>query len=58
MAIVGSGGEFTYPCGICRQVMAELMPNGKLIFSNDANEYRLMTIDEILPHSFTKEDIR
>ncbi|NLI89941.1 MAG: cytidine deaminase [Epulopiscium sp.] len=58
MAIVSSGGEFTYPCGICRQVMAELMPNGKLIFSNDEKEYKVMTIDEILPYSFTKEDIR
>lgn len=58
MAIVSSSGEYTYPCGICRQVIAELMPKGKLIISNNDNDYKTFTIDEMLPHSFTKEDIQ
>lgn len=58
MAIVSSSGDFTYPCGICRQVIAELMPQGKLIISNQKDEYKILTLDQVLPYSFTKEDLR
>ncbi|HHX61916.1 MAG TPA: cytidine deaminase [Epulopiscium sp.] len=58
IAVVGSSGDFTYPCGICRQVIAELMPEGKLIFSNKEDEYKVYTLDEILPHSFTGKDLK
>ncbi len=58
IAVVGSSGDFTYPCGICRQVIAEFMPEGKLIFSNNENQYKEYTLDEILPHSFTKKDLK
>ncbi len=58
IAIVGSSGDFTYPCGICRQVLAELMPKAKIIISNDENEYKVYTLDEILPNSFTGKDLK
>lgn len=58
IAVVGSSGEYTYPCGICRQVIAELMPKGKLIFSNNNNEYQELTIQEMLPYAFTKESLK
>lgn len=58
IAIVSSSGDFTYPCGICRQVIAELMPDGKIILSNTEDELRIYTLDEILPHSFTGKDLK
>lgn len=58
IAVVSSSGDFTYPCGICRQVIAELMPKGTLIFSNNENEYKEYTVDEILPHAFTGRDLK
>ncbi len=58
IAIVSSSEDFTYPCGICRQVIAELMPKGKLIFSGKDNQYQEMTVEEILPYAFTKEDLK
>lgn len=58
MAIVSSSGDYTYPCGICRQVIAELMPAGKLIFSNNEGGYKELTVGEILPYAFTKENLK
>ena len=58
IAVIGSSGEHTYPCGICRQVIAELMPKGKLIFINNKKEYQEFTVQEMLPYAFTKENLK
>ena len=34
IAIVSSSGDFTPPCGICRQVMEEFMADGTVVLSN------------------------
>lgn len=57
IAIVSSANDFTPPCGICRQVIAELMPEGKIIIANNDGETREYTMDELLPYSFTKKDL-
>lgn len=53
IAIVSSSGDYTYPCGICRQFMAEFGIDLKLIFSNGkgTKEYYLK---ELLPNAFTE----
>jgi cytidine deaminase len=58
IAIVASSGDFVSPCGICRQVLAEFMPDGKVIL--DSNEKGMVTylVRELLPCSFTGKDIR
>ena len=58
IAIVSSSGEYTYPCGICRQVIAELMPEGKLIFSNNEGGYQELTVGDVLPYAFTNESLK
>ena len=52
IAIVGSGGDFTYPCGVCRQFMSEFGLDLKLIFENgkEIKEYKLR---DLLPEAFT-----
>ena len=53
IAIVSSGGGETFPCGICRQVMAEFAPDMEIILrdsNGNTNCYKLM---ELLPKSFT-----
>lgn len=52
IAIVSSTNDFTPPCGICRQVIAELMPEGKIILANDKGDEQVYTVDDILPHRF------
>lgn len=57
IAIVGGkDGNFTdecFPCGVCRQVMAEFCNKDfKIILGNKNLEYKVYTFGELLPHSF------
>lgn len=52
IAIVSSSGDVTYPCGICRQVMIEFMPQGEVIFENKQGELLVYPIEEVLPLVF------
>lgn len=53
IAIVSSSGDYTYPCGICRQFMAEFGLSLKLIFSNGRG-IREHSLEELLPYAFTE----
>lgn len=46
--------ELCYPCGICRQVMAEFsdLENFQVILAKTVDEYRIHTLKELLPHAF------
>lgn len=57
VAIVSSGKEFTYPCGICRQVITEFMKDGEFIFENANGEVKVVSLDEMFPYRFTKVDL-
>lgn len=58
IAIASDSDNFTAPCGVCRQVLAEFcaaeMP---VICVNKRGEYRLATLGELLPLAFTKKDM-
>lgn len=51
IAIVSSNGDFTYPCGICRQFMSEFGLSLKLIVEN-GKEIREHSLKELLPEAF------
>ncbi len=57
IAIVSSSGEFTFPCGICRQVIAEFMKDGEIILGNDQGEIKTLQFKEVLPFAFTEADL-
>ena len=57
VAIVGSNNEFTYPCGICRQVISEFMSEGDFIVENSKGEMKIIPLHEMFPYSFTKADL-
>ena len=46
-------------CGVCRQVMSELMPltSPVYIYSRDCLKHMDTTVEGLLPHPFTKEDM-
>lgn len=63
IAIVGGPAgappaDFCYPCGVCRQVMAEFCGRDfKVYIAKSENEIREYSLDEIIPFAFTQEDL-
>lgn len=55
--IIGDS-DFTYPCGVCRQVIKEFS-NGdtKIIIAKNENEYKIYNIEDLLPHGFSGDDV-
>lgn len=53
IAIVSSGGGETYPCGICRQVMAEFSSNLRVILRNQEGEAVSYNFKDIMPYIFS-----
>ena len=43
--------DYTYPCGICLQVINEFMPEGRVILSKN-DEVKSFALDELLPYGF------
>lgn len=57
VAIVGSNNEFTYPCGICRQVISEFMSEGDFIVEDSLGQMKIIPFNEMFPYTFTKSDL-
>lgn len=63
IAIVGGPAgapptDFCYPCGVCRQVIAEFCRRDfKIYIAKSEDEIREYSLDDILPHAFTEEDL-
>lgn len=53
----GKRGTFCPPCGVCRQVMAEFCGSNLKVILGDENETKAYALSEILPLSFTKNDL-
>lgn len=46
------------PCGVCRQVMKEFCkPDFEIIMAKSGDEYKIMTLSELLPASFDKREV-
>lgn len=59
ICVVGSFDEYTYPCGICRQVMLEFASdeNIPVIISRSKEEYVVHTLSDIIPFKFDKNNL-
>jgi cytidine deaminase len=59
IAIVGDVSTYTYPCGICRQVMAEFADASiPVILIKNEEDYIIKTLEEVLPGAFTKRNLK
>ena len=53
IAIVSSGNNLTFPCGICRQFLAEFMQEDGIVVLCDSNgEMKEFELASLLPHAF------
>lgn len=58
IAVAGDLKNYTFPCGICRQVIVEYGKDIKVLVGKSEKDFKVYTIDELLPHSFTPEDLK
>ncbi len=56
IAVVSAGESFTYPCGICRQVLNEFAPDIDIIL-DDHGTVKVINLKEMLPYSFGPNDL-
>ena len=54
VAVVGDSEAPTFPCGACRQVLAEFNPSMRVVMGGRTDEVMVMTLDELLPEAFVR----
>lgn len=54
IAISSSSKKAVFPCGACRQVLAEFNHNMDVFLDNDSSDYNL---SDLIPHTFSKEQM-
>lgn len=57
LAIAGSGEDFCWPCGACRQMLFEFAPNLRVLAVNQRGEFRQAVLSELLPMGFGPESL-
>ncbi len=57
IALASDATRFILPCGICRQVLSEFSLNILVISSANSNEYKIFSLEELLPGAFSGEDL-
>ncbi len=52
--------QFSYPCGVCRQVMMEFCDpkSFQIIVARSVTEYQCMTLEEFLPYGFGPDNVK
>lgn len=56
MAVIGQEEDYTFPCGICRQVIMEFAPQAQIIMVA-GDDYLIKKAEELLPHAFSGKDL-
>lgn len=59
IAVAGSGPDYCWPCGVCRQFLSEFSPDGSLeVIAVDKNgRWESMTLAQLLPRTFGKHSL-
>lgn len=58
VAIFANTNDFISPCGACRQVLSELVSKDcEIYLLNKIKEYKRVSVEELLPFAFNKEDV-
>ena len=57
IAVTGDPKAYTFPCGICRQVLVEFGRDLDVIVARSSTDYQVWKLEQLLPCSFTPEDL-
>ena len=59
IAVIATGEEMGFPCGVCRQVMAEFCEKDFIIVTanRDRTKVDVSDFETLLPHSFGPKDL-
>lgn len=57
IAIVSDGNTLAFPCGICRQVLSELLEQDTPILLSNGKQSMKTNIKELLPYQFGEDDL-
>ncbi len=52
IAIVSDSNSYTFPCGICRQVLSEFSREMEIILENADGEIVSYSLKDLFPHAF------
>ena len=52
LAIAGSGEDFCWPCGACRQMLYEFAPELELLVGRADHTVTRLKLSDLLPHGF------
>lgn len=58
VAIVSSGAAPCPPCGTCRQVLWELVPEAEIVMEDHNGEVVVRTLKELLPMAFGPDNLK
>lgn len=59
IVVNGDADDYLFPCGVCRQVMAEFCDADtfKIIVANTVDDYKVFTLRELMPGIFNAEEL-
>lgn len=52
VAIASSSDDFTFPCGACREFLAEFSENMDVVLIKSKKEYQIFKLQNLFPHKF------
>ena len=52
IAIAGSGDDFCWPCGSCRQMLFEFAPDLRVLAVRRDGQFEVSSLNDLLPHAF------
>ena len=55
LAVAGDSADYCWPCGACRQMLREFGADLQVLVANRDGDFRSLTLEELLPHSFGPE---
>ena len=60
IVVTGDNNDYLTPCGVCRQVLVEFcdLEEFKVILANSVEDFKEVSLGELLPGSFSKENLK